>query len=273
VWYFQHQSNDQLDHDWAFERQVMELTFKGVRRKVVVTGGKQAIFEALDAATGAYLFSIDLGMQNVILGIDPHTGAKVINPAAIPAPQQTLRRGSLPGICPDLLGARNLMSSAYIPSSRMLYVPLTDTCLLPWPDGPQWQKQPDPAGLGKFGMLAAIDLESRQVSWRVRERAAPVGGLLATAGGLLFLGDADRWFRAYDARNGAVLWRARLDNVPTSYPITYGVDGRQYVAVATNQGFVHSQAMQRAAKITPQPNGGATLWVFALPLEKTRVRQ
>ncbi len=265
VWFFQHQKNDQLDHDWAFERQVMDLTFEGKRRKVVVTAGKQAIFEALDAASGEYLFSIDLGMQNVILSIDPRTGEKTLNPAAIPTPTQVLQRGSIPGICPDLLGARNLMSTAYVPGTHLLFVPLTDTCLQPWPNGAQWQKRPDESTLGKYGIFQAIDLQSQKVRWTARERAAPVSGVLATAGELAFLGDADRWFRAYDARNGRVLWATRLDNAPTSYPITYSVDGRQYVAVATNQGFVHAQAMRQAAKITPQPNDGAALWVFALP--------
>ena len=74
VWHYQHLRNDQLDHDWAYERQVVTLPIDGAPRKVVITGGKQAIFEALDAATGAYLFSIDMGMQNVISTIDPRTG-------------------------------------------------------------------------------------------------------------------------------------------------------------------------------------------------------
>ena len=81
----------------------------------------------------------------------------------------------------------------------------------------------------------------------------------------MFLGDADRGVRAYDDRSGKVLWSTRLDNAPASYPITYSVDGRQYLAVATNAGFVHVQAMQQAGRIVPQPNAGATVWVFALP--------
>ncbi len=264
AWYFQHQKNDQLDHDWAYERQIVDLTFDGARRKVVVTGGKQAIFEALDATTGEYRFSIDLGMQNVFLGIDPQTGAKTMNPAAVPSARQVVPRSTMPGICPDLLGARNLMSTAYDANSRTLFVPLTDTCIQPWPTGERWQKHPDAATDGQYGMLQAIDLQSRKARWTIRERAAPVSGVLATDGNLLFLGDADRWFRAYDARDGRTLWTTRLDNVPASYPITYSVAGRQYVAVATNQGFVHVQAMQQAGRIVPQPNAGATMWVFAL---------
>lgn len=265
VWYFQHQKNDQLDHDWAYEHQLMDLAVDGAKQKVVVTGGKQAIFEAMDAATGKYLFSLDLGMQNVFLKIDPKTGDKTINPAAVPLPKQIVPRTTMPGICPDLLGARNLMSTAYDAKDNTLFVPLSDTCIQPWPTGQRWQKHPDPSSAGLYGMLQAIDLKTRKVRWTIRERAAPVSGALATAGGIVFLGDADRWFRAYDTRNGLNLWETRLDNAPASYPVTYRVDGKQYVAVATNQGFVHVQAMREAAGITPPPNAGATLWVFALP--------
>ncbi|MBB6093491.1 alcohol dehydrogenase (cytochrome c) [Povalibacter uvarum] len=261
VWYFQHQANDQLDHDWAFERQVVELTVNGKRRKTVVTGGKLAIFEALDAATGAYLFSIDLGLQNVIASIDPSTGAKTINPAAIPATDAVLNRITIPGICPDLLGARNLMAGSYDAGRRTLYVPLTDTCRHPFPNGPRWQKE---SGDG-FGLIKAINLDTREVSWTHRQSAPFTSAMLATGGGVLFAGSADRRFRAYDDRDGRLLWQARLDNFPVSYPVTYSVNGQQYIAVATNEGFVHATAMLKSAGLTGTPNGGATLWVFALP--------
>lgn len=263
VWYFQHQANDQLDHDWAFERQVMQLQVNGRPRKVVVTGGKAAIFEAVDAATGAYLFSIDLGMQNVIASIDPVSGAKTLNPDAIPAADAVLKRMGITGICPDLLGARNLMATAYDARRRTLYVPLTDTCRHPFPNGPRWQKHPD-EGDG-FGVIKAINLDTHEIVWTKRQTAPFTSAMLATGGGLLFSGGADRYFRAYDERDGKVLWQSRLDNVPVSFPITYSVDGQQYVAVATNEGFVHVTAMLQASGITGTPNGGATLWVFALP--------
>lgn len=265
VWYYQHFANDQFDHDWAYERQVLELNVQGTRRKVVITGGKQAVFDALDATTGAYLFSIDLGMQNIIADIDPKTGAKILNPAAILKPGQVVSRTTMTGLCPDLLGARNMMSTSLDARRKVLFAPLTDTCIQPWPNGQRWQKTPDPTTAGKFGLLRAVDLQSHKVLWTARDKAPPIGGALATAGGLVFLGDADRNVRAYDARSGKVLWQTRLDNTAVSYPVTYTVDGRQYVAFATNTGFVHVQAMQQASKARPTPNMGATLWVFALP--------
>ena len=73
-------ANDQWDLDWVFERQIVNMTVDGRRRKVVMNVGKMAILDALDAATGEYLFSVDAGTQNVITHIDPKTGAKTIDP-------------------------------------------------------------------------------------------------------------------------------------------------------------------------------------------------
>jgi len=265
VWHYQHQANDQLDHDWVFERQLIDVEVGGVKHRAVITAGKQAIYDVVDARTGKYLFSHDLGFQSAIASIDPATGAKILNPAAIPTPTQVLPGLSMPGICPTALGARNLMAAAYNPSSRLVFIPLTDTCLLPGPARQRWQKNPDPATDGQFGIVQAIDMQKRKVVWSKREVAPPVSGTLATGGGLVFVGDADRWFRAYDDRTGKELWKVRLDNVAASFPITYGVDGKQYLAVASNEGSFHARGMQGYGQIARPPTNNATLWVFALP--------
>ena len=266
VWHYQHVPNDQLDHDWAFERQIVELTVNGELRKVIVTGGKEAIFEAMDAATGEYIFSIDLDMQNVFSEIDPRTGEKTVSAAAIPEPGQVLAGLSMPGICPDALGARNMPSTSYNPATKILYIPMFDTCRTAL-DRTRWQKYPDPAHEDLYGMVKAVNLETREVEWTTRQHAPPVSGNLTTATGLLFSGSVDRFFKAIDQSNGEVLWQRRLDNSPSSYPITYRVDGRQYVAVATNSGSFLASGMARNAGIYNPPTG-ASLWVFALPEDR-----
>ena len=263
VWHYQHMPNDQLDHDWAYERQIINLPVDGEMRKAIVTGGKEAIFEAVDAATGDYLFSIDLDMQNVIAEIDPRTGAKTLTQQSIPEPGQVLDGLSLNGICPDALGARNMQSSSYNPATGILYIPMQDTCINNL-TGKRWQKYPDTSSDGLWGMVKAIDLETREVIWTKRQYAPPVSGNLSTDSGLLFSGSVDRYFRAIDQSDGSVLWQQRLDNSPSSYPITYQVDDKQYVAVATNAGSFLANNMERTAGINNPPSG-ATLWVFALP--------
>ena len=263
VWHFQHVRNDQLDHDWAFERQIISLPVNGQMRKAVVTGGKEAIFEALDAATGEYLFSIDMDMQNVFSEIDPRNGDKTPYPDAIPEPGQVLQGLSLDGICPKALGARNMQSTSYNPNTGIIYIPLQDTCI-ERSTGQRWQKYPNSDEEGLWGLVKAVNLETREEVWTRRQVAPPASGHLTTDSGLLFRGTVDRWFQAIDQDSGEVLWQQRLDNSPSSYPITYRVDGKQYVAVATNSGSYHANGMERIAGITNPPSG-ASLWVFALP--------
>ncbi|MSR10550.1 MAG: hypothetical protein EXR84_01955 [Gammaproteobacteria bacterium] len=262
VWHYQHARNDQLDHDWAFERTLVEISVNGVMRKVVITGGKLAIFEAMDAATGEYLFSFDLDMQNVVAEIDAASGRKTLFPAAIPALDATLSQYSLPGICPDWLGARNMQTTAYNAATHTLFIPLSDTCLDD-DTGERWQKYPDSSTDGSYGIIKAVNLETREIEWTQRQTGPQAAANLITDGGLLFIGSVDRWFKALDQSNGEVLWQRRLDNALNSYPITYRVNGKQYVAVATNTGGIHTRTMRNAANINLPPTG-ATLWVFAL---------
>ena len=263
AWHYQHARNDQLDHDWAYERQILELPIDGVMRKAVVTGGKLAIFEAMDAATGEYLWSIDLDMQNVVAEINSATGDKTLFPSAIPALDDVLSEFSLPGICPDWLGARNMQSSSYDPATYMLYIPISDTCLDDDTEQ-RWQKYPDASTDGTYGVIKAVNLASREVVWTKRQNGPQAAANLLTETGLLFIGSVDRWFKALDQNSGEVLWERRLDNALNSYPVTYQVEGKQYVAVATNTGGIHTRTMRNAADINLPPTG-ATLWVFALP--------
>ena len=103
VWYFQHMPNDLLDLDWAFERTILDLN----GRKLVMTGGKLAIFDAVDAASGKFAFSHDFGLQNIVQAVDPITGAKKLNPEMFP------EDGRERVMCPSSYGARNWMASSY----------------------------------------------------------------------------------------------------------------------------------------------------------------
>ena len=263
VWHFQHVRNDLLDLDWAFERQIMELPVNGELRKVVVTGGKAVIFEAMDAATGGYLFSIDMDMQNVFSEIDPRTGDKTMFPEAVLQPGAPTPGLAKNGVCPDALGARNMQTTSYNPATNMLYIPMQDTCINNL-TGRRWQKYPDAEQDGLWGMVKAVDLSTREVVWTTRQFGPPASGHLTTDTGLLFRGTIDRLFQAVDQETGEVLWEQRLDNSPTSYPITYRVDGKQYVAVATNAGSYFANGMERTTGIINPPSG-ASLWVFAMP--------
>jgi alcohol dehydrogenase (cytochrome c) len=273
AWYFQHQRRDVWDLDWVFEQSIVTLPVDGTPRKLVVTGGKTAIFEAIDAATGSFVFAKDLGVQNLVTAIDPRTGEKTVNPAVQP------EAGKPKLLCPAAFGARNWPATALNPRSSLLFVPITESCTdyTYAPRSPeetasggadmQFAPRIPPGTDGKFGRLVALDLEKREVRWVRRQRMPIAGSALATAGGLLFNGDLDRYFYAYDQDTGSVLWRTRLNAAPESSPITYSVNGRQYVAVVAGGGSAYGAGGRGLVPELVSSAAGVTLFVFELPEE------
>jgi alcohol dehydrogenase (cytochrome c) len=270
VWYFQHVPNDQWDFDWAFERQLLTLPVNGRDRRVLVTAGKEAIYDALDPDGGRYLFSIDLGLQNFITAIDPKTGAKRVDPSLIPSRERPIT------VCPHAGGAKSWIPASINPETKVLFVPLVESCMALTPVAPdergslstgvRWTIKPRDGSDGRYGRIQAIDLAARKTLWTERQRAPQTSGTLATAGGLVFAGALDRWFTAYDDASGKTLWRARLSDVPSAAPISYAVDGKQYVAMIV--GYGSAQAIT-FPMLTPEIDlpvaRSSTLWVFALP--------
>lgn len=269
VWAFQHFPNDQWDLDWAFERQIVDLRVDGRMRRVVLTAGKIGIYEGVDATTGEFLFAHDLGLQNIVTEIDTRTGALTIDRSRLPGD------GGIQLVCPHGAGAKNFLPAAFDQSQDVLYVPLNEACMDVFPvpgggagalsSGVNWGIRPRPDSDGKFGRLQAIDLASGQPVWTARQRAPQTSGVLATAGGLVFAGSLDRYFRAYDAADGSILWETRLNDVSSSSPITFTADGRQYVAIAVGQGGFHAGSfLPLVPELTSPPNRGAAVFVFAV---------
>jgi alcohol dehydrogenase (cytochrome c) len=269
-WHFQHMRNDQWDLDWAFERQIIQLPVGGRDRKLVITTGKVGIIDALDAQSGEYAFSFDMGFQTLIASIDAHSGLKVARQALLPT------RAHAVTVCPHIAGGRNWMPTSYHPIQRTLYVAFAETCMdvVPAPvgehgylsTGVNFVVRTSADSDGRFGRLQAINLERRKSVWMNRRRAVYSGGVLTTAGNLLFTATADRWFLAYDARNGKQLWRARLSDLPDTPPITYSVGGRQYVVVVTGHGGSTSAILSALTPESPLPRvASASIWAFSLP--------
>ncbi len=270
VWHFQHQPNDQWDLDWAFERQVIKLTVNGVLKPVIVTAGKQSIFDVVEAQTGKYVFSMDLGLQNVVTAIDPKSGAKQINTKLVPGDGETKM------VCPHAAGGKSWIPGSFNPGTKILYMPIVESCMDLQPVAPggrgslstgvRWTLRPPPNSDGKYGRLEAINLETRKVVWVQRQRAPQTTGVLATAGGVVFAGAGDRSFSAYDDATGAELWRTRLNDVANSSPISFLAGGKQYVAMVVGNGSLQAGSF---AMLTPEiqnpPDHGATVWVFELP--------
>jgi alcohol dehydrogenase (cytochrome c) len=279
AWYYQHMNRDVWDLDWAFEQSLVTLPVNGKPTKLLVTGGKMAIFDAVNRVDGGYVFSKDVGIQNLVASIDPKTGRKIINPALEP------QAGRTDLICPTATGARSWPTTAFDPTSGYLYVPLLDNNCMDYSwvqrdatdiatggQDMRLRARPKPGNDGNFGRIDAIDLKTRQVVWSQRQRAPIASSLLASAGGLLFAGARDRHLRAYDAANGTVLWQVVLNASPSSSPATYSVDGVQYLVVVAGGGGALDSGSRSLTPEIIDPPAGTTLWVFRLPAP-TRMRQ
>lgn len=271
AWYYQHVQRDVWDMDWVFEQSLSTLPVDGKPRDVVLTSGKLAIFDVMDRATGQYLFSKDLGLQNLITAIDPKTGKKTTNPALEP------ESGKAKLLCPSSSGARSWPTTALDPATHIVYVPMVETCAnWTWtartPDkvakGGLDMSYPSarrPDSDGNFGRLEAIDLNTRKVVWTDRQRAGMTSSVLGLDTGVVFAGSEDRMFRAYDGKTGTVLWQTRLNASPSSSPITYEVNGEQYVAVVAGGGGAFDTAARTFTPEVDMPAAGETVVVFKLP--------
>ena len=214
--------------------------------------------------------SLDLGLQTGIVAIDPVTGQKTQDPRLIPGDGETK------SLCPHVGGGRSWSPTAYDPTTQIVYVPIVEACmdLVPVAEGERgslttgvrWTVRPRPESDGQYGRLEAINLETKETMWIARQRAPQTTGALVTAGGLVFAGSLDRRMSAYAAASGTRLWSTRLSEVPNAPPISYAVDGQQYVAVIVGSGGYLTRAYSvLAPEIQNPPDRGAALWVFALP--------
>ena len=234
AWYYQFVPGETHDLDDVFESVLID--HRG--RRSLFKMGKHGILWELDRETGAFVAAHDLGYQNV-LDVDPATGAVTYRPDMIP------RHGVEIEFCPDLLGVRNWRASAYHPATQLLYIPIHPTCVtgtfteLPQEIGNNYYSNrgfrrrtgrvhPDSAEFP--GHLIAMDIDTGEIRWRHSMASRPASAALATGGGLVIGADTQRHLYAHDAATGEVLFQTRLPGSVQGFPITYAVDGRQYVA-------------------------------------------
>ena len=266
-WFFQMQPRDNFDMDHQDNPILADVEIGGTQRKVVYTLGKTGILWALDRETGDHLWNRQLvAYQNIFQHIDSETGAITMNEKIIP---REVRTSQL--VCPGMRGGKLFQTDAYNPRTNTIYSPVSNECIsfkiLPLEvsvSGVDYGRIEHMEGAaGKVGRLTAVSASTGQLLWTYDQRAA-IGSVLTTGGGLVFAGDFYRHFRAFDAQTGEVLWELPLSGSVTGYPISYAVDGKQYVAVGAGEGTVGQRHLAGLYPELKAPEGSNILMVFAL---------
>ncbi len=235
AWYYQFTPGETHDLDDVFESVLIDHN----GRRSLFKMGKLGILWEIDRVTGAFVAAHDLGYQNV-LDVDKQTGEVVYRPEMIPEAGVEIE------FCPDFGGIRNWRASAYHPGTETLYVPIHPTCVSGvfaeiekvlgsnYYQNTGWLSRGStahPDSPDHRGHLIAIDVESGRIRWRHRTATRPAGAALTTGGGLVVSSDTDRNLFIHDVENGDVLFHTRLPASVQGFPITYAVNGRQYLAI------------------------------------------
>jgi alcohol dehydrogenase (cytochrome c) len=271
VWYHQHHRRDVWDQDWAFEQTLVTLGSGANARRAVVTSGKTAVFEAVDAATGQFLFAQDNGLNNLYASIDPLTGEKRTNPELEPVAGKPLL------LCPSNLGARNWPATSFNPGTGVLFVPMSESCA-EFTYQPRGREETASGGTdirfsprfrpdsdGNLGRVVALDLATQRPRWTHRQRLPLASSLLATAGGVVFASDLGRRLMAFDQEDGRILWHTALPAAAESTPITYLAGARQYVVVVSGEGSHLGNYNRGLAVELGAPNTTISLIAYSLP--------
>lgn len=245
VWHYQTTPGETWDYTATQPIIVATLPIDGAPRKVVMQAPKNGFFYVLDAATGSFISANNFAAVNWATGIDADTGRPIENPAA-----RYDRTGRAFAVQPSSGGAHNWHPMAFNPNTGLVYLSAANNALVYAYDR---SFDPDPltsnlgidlaAGFAELGQDALADLPTgaytlawnpvtQEASWRVPGSAA---GMLTTAGGLVFKGDRNGLV-AYDAADGSELWRSQdIHTGIVAAPISYTVDGVQYVAVVAGR--------------------------------------
>jgi PQQ-dependent dehydrogenase (methanol/ethanol family) len=280
VWHYQHVV-DHWDLDHPFERLIVDTAvapdpkevpwinprIKPGERRRVITGipGKTGVVYTIDLRTGEFLWARPTVFQNVITRIDGATGKAVVNPEALFS-----RIDEEKFVCPSSSGGKNWPAGAFNPQTNVMFYPLQNLCMM----AKTTTDQRDPArvyGLSmparlapnteNVGAVYAISAETGRTLWKYEQRAGMLS-LVATGGGLVFGGDANGRFMAFDERTGKIMWETNLGAPVSGYPISFAVNGKQYIAVNTGGSLV-AGSVNRVAEL--KLTNSTNMYVFAVP--------
>lgn len=264
VWAYQYTPNDGWDYDGNNAPVLADVTIGGRRVKAALQSNRNGFFYVLDRETGKFIYAVPtVDGINWTSGLDPATGRPNVNEAMRPLADGK----TIAPIVPGLEGGTNWFPMAFNPEMGVVFIPTNTWAMaLTGHQAEDVKYEPGKVYMGMdykmhrldepIGRLKAFDVARKKYLWQLATPLPLFAGVLATRGGLVFTGDQHGFFWAADARSGKVLWRFQTGSGINASPITYELDGKQFVAILSGLGGDPSFYFS-------QPKSGM-LWVFGL---------
>lgn len=287
-WYYQHLPGDDWDEDYTHERILVRTALNldpasvkwinprikpGEQRDVAFMAGEGGGVFVLDSNTGEFLWATPFPYdvpEFLISKVDVETGKTYINWDKV-----FKKDGDRSLLC--FFNTRGYWPTAYHPGTNSVYVPYSDSCLDMTANekikggasfegyGPRFGVQRPGIDPNKFAGIAKINMSTGKIDHFYQAHVPGNGAMLTTAGNLVFWGDLDRRFRAFDAESGKILWQTIIGGVTQVSTITYAVNGKQYVAVIAAEGQSGTGGLLSQAKDLKIPRNHNAVYVFGLP--------
>ena len=240
-WHYQFTPHDL--HDWDAQQTAMliDAPFGGRQRKLLAQASRNGFFYVLDRTSGELLLATPFVHKLTWASGVGADGRPKVEPSATPTPEGAT-------VCPAVRGATNWMSTAFNPSTGLFYVSVLEKCEVYTKSPAVWE-----AGKSYYGggarqvpgdrgqhYLRALDVATGKIAWEYPQTgpSGTWGGVLSTGGGLVFFGDNNGSFGAVDSKTGKPLWSFPANQLWKASPMTYLVDGKQYVAIAAGSNIV-----------------------------------
>ena len=270
-WHFQNSPHDLWDYDGVNTPVLVDIEKDGKTIKALVQAHRNGYFYCLNRENGDFIYGKPFCEVNWtdrtkgVEGLDPKTGRPFVSPDALPTDEGVR-------VCPGAAGGKEWNPMAYHPGTGYAYVPVINNCAK-FTSGkaffirgaPYWGSSLTLIDNQASGSMKAIDVNTGEIKWDIDTRSPMVAGVLATAGGLVFTGDAEGFLTAYDAKTGDDLWHFQCGSGHHASPITYALEGRQYIAVCVGWGGWTAGFMGDGAPWMRDARRGNTLLVFTLP--------
>ncbi|MFA6114072.1 MAG: methanol/ethanol family PQQ-dependent dehydrogenase [Sphingomonas sp.] len=272
-WHYQTTPHDGWDFDGVNEFIPFDATIKGKPMKLGAKADRNGYFFVLDRTNGKFVSASPFVSKTTwATGFDKN-GRPIYVDANRPGPP-TAEKGTSVFAAPAFLGAKNWMPMSYSQQTGMFYIPSNEWGMDIWNEPIAYKKGAAYLGAGftikplyedHIGVLRAMDPTTGKIMWEYKNKAPLWGGVLTTAGNLVFTGTPEGYLKAFDAKTGKELWKFNTGSGVVGSPITWEQDGEQFVAVMSGWGGAVPLWGGEVAKAVQHINQGGSLWVFKLP--------